>query len=167
MLRIIIYEVYNFLDRKKISYRYRETPRYYSIYIIDLNQLSLLFLFKITRQKLFFIFTKCFYFFLFYITLSLNLPRSLWFDLSTLRIILLRSPALGSEKANLEPLRRSCYVIKGNLWEQSTTGGNSFISNFIPLFSLIFFLNFSVFILLCIHCCNQERHIRKFWDLLW
>ena len=63
MLRIIIYEVYNFLDRKKISYRYRETPWYYSIYIIDLNQLSLLFLFKITRQKLFFIFTKCFFFF--------------------------------------------------------------------------------------------------------
>ena len=39
------------------------------------------------------------------ITLSLNLPRSLWFDLGTLRIILLRSPTLGNdyEQANLHP----------------------------------------------------------------
>ena len=35
----------------------------------------------------------------FFITLSLNLPRSLWFDLGTPRIILLRSPTLGSEQA--------------------------------------------------------------------
>ena len=138
MLRIIIYEVYNFLDRKKISYWYRETPRYYSIYIIDLNQLSLLFLFKITRQKLFFIFTKS------------------WFYLDTPRIILLRSPALGSEQAILEPLRRSCCVIKGNLWEQSTTGGNSFISNFVPFFSLIFFLKFFCFYFI-VHSLLQPR----------
>ena len=29
----------------------------------------------------------------------MNLPRSLWFDLGTSRIILLRSPTLGSEQA--------------------------------------------------------------------
>ena len=31
----------------------------------------------------------------------MNLPRSLWFDLGTPRIILLRSPALGSEQASI------------------------------------------------------------------
>ena len=153
MLRIIIYEVYNFLDRKKISYWYRETPRYYSIYIIDLNQLSLLFLLTITKQKYFFSSPKLFFFF---ITLSLNLPRSLWFDLGTLRIILLRSLALGSEQAILEPLRRSCCVIKGNLWEQITTGGNSFISNFVPFFSLIFFFKFFCFYFI-VHSLLQPR----------
>ena len=98
------------------------------------------------------------FFFFFYITLSLNLPRSLWFDLGTLRIILLRSPALGSEKAILEPLRRSCYVIKGNLWEQSTTGGNSFISNFVPFFSL-FFKKIFLFLLYCAFIVATKRGI--------
>ena len=37
-----------------------------------------------------------------FITLSLNLPRSLWFDLGTSRIIFLRSPALGSEQAGTQ-----------------------------------------------------------------
>ena len=90
--------------------------------------------------------------------MSLNLPRSLWFDLGTLRIILLRSPALGSEQAILEPLRRSCCVIKGNLWEQSTTGGNSFISNFVPFFSLIFFKIF-LFLFYCAFIVATKRGI--------
>ena len=33
----------------------------------------------------------------------MNLPCSLWFDLGTPRIILLRSPALGSEQADSSP----------------------------------------------------------------
>ena len=89
----------------------------------------------------------------------MNLPCSLWFDLGTPRIILLRSPALESEQAILAPLSGSCCVFRGNLWEQSTTGGNSSIGNFVPFFSLIiFFFKFFCFILfyfilLCIHCC--------------
>ena len=82
-----------------------------NIYIIELNQLSLLFLFAITRKKLFFIFTKSFLFFIFLkITLSLNLPRFLWFDLGIPRIILLRSPALGSEQAKRSFLERAQYI---------------------------------------------------------
>ena len=42
-----------FLRSQRISYRYRETPRCPSIYIIDLNQLLLLFLLTITKQKYF------------------------------------------------------------------------------------------------------------------
>ena len=42
-----------FLRSQKISYRYRETPWCPSIYIIDLNQLLLLFLLTITKQKYF------------------------------------------------------------------------------------------------------------------
>ena len=42
-----------FLRSQKISYRYKETPRCLSIYIIDLNQFLLLFLLTITKQKYF------------------------------------------------------------------------------------------------------------------
>ena len=42
-----------FLRSQRISYRYRETPWCPSIYIIDLNQLLLLFLLTITKQKYF------------------------------------------------------------------------------------------------------------------
>ena len=42
-----------FLSSQRISYRYRKTPRYPSIYIIDLNQFLLLFLLTITKQKYF------------------------------------------------------------------------------------------------------------------
>ena len=38
---------------QRISYRYRETPRCFSIYIIDLNQFLLLFLLTINKQKYF------------------------------------------------------------------------------------------------------------------
>ena len=38
---------------QRISYRYRETPWCPSIYIIDLNQFLLLFLFTITKKKYF------------------------------------------------------------------------------------------------------------------
>ena len=42
-----------FLRSQRISYRYRETLRCPSIYIIDLNQFLLLFLLTITKQKYF------------------------------------------------------------------------------------------------------------------
>ena len=80
---------------QRISYWYRETPWCPNIYFIDLNQFLLLFLLIITKQKYFSSSPRLFFF----ITLSLNLSRSLWFDLGTLRIILLWSPALGSEQA--------------------------------------------------------------------
>ena len=48
-------------------------------------------------------------------------------------------------------------MFRGNLWEQSTTGGNSSIGNFVPFFSLILFLFFlfvfNLFCLIGIHCC--------------
>ena len=37
-------------------------------------------------------------------------------------------------------------MFRGNFWEQSTTGGNSSIGNFVPFFPLFCFY-FSVFIL--------------------
>ena len=80
---------------QRISYWYRETPWCPNIYFIDLNQFLLLFLLIITKQKYFSSSPRLFFF----ITLSLNLSRSLWFDLGTLRIILLWSPTLGSEQA--------------------------------------------------------------------
>ena len=87
----------------------------------------------------------------------MNLSCSLWFNLGTPRIILLRSPALGNEQAILAPLPGSCCVFRGNLWEQSTTGGNSSIGNFVPFFPLILFLFFlfvfNLFCLIGIHCC--------------
>ena len=46
--------------------------------------------------------------FFFFITLSLNIPHFLWFDLSTLRIILLQSPTLGSEQARMHEEREEC-----------------------------------------------------------
>ena len=42
-----------FLRSQRISYRYRETPRCPSIYIIDFNRFLLLFLLTITKQKYF------------------------------------------------------------------------------------------------------------------
>ena len=42
-----------FFRSQRISYRYRETPRCPSIYIIDLNQFLLLFLLTINKQKYF------------------------------------------------------------------------------------------------------------------
>ena len=95
---------------QRISYRYRETPWCPSIYFIDLNKFLLLFLLTITKQKYFSSSPKLFFFL---ITLSLNLPRSLWFDLDTPRIILLRSPALGSEQARTCPFPLESYV-RGN-----------------------------------------------------
>ena len=123
---------------QRISYRYRETPRCSNIYIIDLNQFLLLFMLTINKHKYFSSSPKLFFF----ITLSLNLPRSLWFDLGTPRIILLRSPALVREQAILVPLPGSCYMFRGNFWEQSTTGGNSSIGNFVPFFPLFCFYFF-------------------------
>ena len=130
---------------QRISYRYRETPWCPSLYFIDLNKFLLLFLLTITKQKYFLLHPNCYF-----ITLSLNLPHSLWFDLGTSRIILLRSPALGSEQAILASLPGSCCVFRGNFWEQSTTGRNSSIGNFVPFFSpyFFFFLFFIYFILL-------------------
>ena len=49
-------------------------------------------------------------------------------------------------------------MIKGNLWEQSTTGGNSFISNFVPFFSLIFFKIF-LFLFYCAFIVATKRGI--------
>ena len=128
-----------FPKSQRISYRYRETPWCLSIYFIELNQLLLLFLLTITKQKYFSFSSKLFFF----ITLSLNLSHFLWFNLGTPRIILLRSPTLGSEQAILAPLLRSC-VFRGNFWEQSTTGGNHSIGNFILFFFPLFCLYFSV-----------------------
>ena len=141
-----------FFRSQRISYQYRKTTRCPSIYIIDLNKFLLLFLLTITKQKYFFSSPKLFFFF---ITLSLNLPRSLWFDLGTPRIILLRSPALGSKQAILAPLSGSCCVFRGNFWEQSTTVGNSSIGNFVPFFFPLFFFLFvfNLFYLIGIHCC--------------
>ena len=48
---------------QRISYRYRETPRCLSIYIIDLNQFLLLFLLTITKQKYFSSSSKFFFFY--------------------------------------------------------------------------------------------------------
>ena len=136
-----------FLRLQRISYWYRETPRCPNIYIIDLNKFLLLFLLTITKQKYFSSSPNCYL-----IILSLNLPYFLWFDLSTLRIILLRSFALWSEQAILAPLSGSCCVFKGNLWKQSTTGGNSSIGNFVafffPYFVYIFFFVFIIFYLI-------------------
>ena len=84
-----------FLTLQRISYQYREILRCPDIYIIDLNQFLLLFLLTITMQKYFSSSPK-----LLFNYLSLNLPCFLWFDLGTLKIILLRSPALGSEQAS-------------------------------------------------------------------
>ena len=126
---------------QRISYRYRETPQCPSIYIIDLNQFLLLFLLTITKQKYFSSSPKLFFYFL---LLSLNLPCSLWFNFGTPKIILLRSPALKSEQAILAPLPGSCCVFRGNFWEQSTTGGNSSIGNFVPFLFPLFCFYFSI-----------------------
>ena len=91
---------------QRISYQYRETPRYPSIYSIDLNQLLLLFLLTITKQKYFssspklFVLLCCLWIY----------PRSLWFDLGTPRNILLRSPTLGSEQAIASILSPSIFT---------------------------------------------------------
>ena len=127
---------------QRISYRYRETPRCPSIYFIDLNRFLLLLLLTITKKKYFSSSPKWFFYFL---LLSLNLPCSLWFNLGTPRIILLWSPTLGSEQAILAPLPGSCCVFRGNFWEQSTTGGNSSIGNFVPFFPLFCFYFFYFF----------------------
>ena len=128
---------------QRISYRYRETPRCSNIYIIDLNQFLLLFMLTINKHKYFSSSPKLFFF----ITLSLNLPRSLWFVLGTPRIILLQSLALVREQAFLVPLPGSCYMFRGNFWEQSTTGGNSSIGNFVPFFPLFCFYFFCLFLI--------------------
>ena len=111
------------------------------------------------QAKVLFFFTLVFFFF----TLSLNLPRSLWFNLGTPRIILLRSSALRSEQAILASLLGSCCVFRGNFWEQSTTGGNSSIGNFVPFFFPLFCFYFIVHSLLHEHLGQkQERQIINF-----
>ena len=124
---------------RRISYRYRETPRRLNIYIIDLNRFLLLLSLTITKQKYFSSSPKLlFNYIVFEFTLLLVVR------LGTPRIILLRSPTLGSEQAILAPLSGSYCVFRGNFWEQSTTGGNSSIGNFVPYFFPLFFIYFSV-----------------------
>ena len=53
-----------FLRSQRISYRYKETPRCPSIYIIDLNQFLLLFLLTITKQKYFSSSPKLFFYYI-------------------------------------------------------------------------------------------------------
>ena len=79
---------------QRISYWYREIPQCPSIYIIDLNKFLLLLLLTITKQKYFSFSPK-----LLFNYIVFEFTCSLWFDLGTLRIILLRSPTLGSDQA--------------------------------------------------------------------
>ena len=62
---------------QRISYRYRETSRCPSFYIIDLNQFLLLFLLTITKQKYFYYSSKLFFFF-FYIVFEFTLLLVVW-----------------------------------------------------------------------------------------
>ena len=64
-----------FLRSQSISYRYRETPRCPSIYIIDLNQFLLLFLLTITKQKYFSSSTKLLFNYIVYESILLLVVR--------------------------------------------------------------------------------------------
>ena len=145
-----------FLRSQRISYRYRETPRCPSIYIIDLNKLSLLFLFTITRQKLFFIFTKLFFFFfkLYFLWIypapcgSTSVLREIYcYDLLHLGVS--------------KQFWRRCRGVTVDLeaiffWEQSIASGNSSIGNFVPFFPLFCFY-FSICFYLIVHSFLHEH----------
>ena len=127
-----------FLRSQRISYRYRETPRCPSIYIIDLNKLSLLFLFTITRQKLFFIFTKSFFNYIVFEFTPLLVVRP-QYSKNYIAMI----SCTWEWASNFGAVVGSCYMFRGNFWEQSTTSGNSFIGNFVPFFFPYFVFIFS------------------------
>ena len=137
---------------QRISYWYKETPRCPNIYIIDLNKFLLLFLLTITKQKYFSSSCKLlFNYIVFEFTLLLVVrPRYSENYIATISYT-------WEWTSNFGAVTGSCCVFRGNFWEQSTTGGNSSIGNFVPIFFpyfvFIFLFVFNLFYLIGIHCC--------------
>ena len=128
-----------FLRSQRISYRYRETPRCPSIYIIDLSKFLLLFLLTITKQKYFSSLPKLLFN---YIVFEFTLLLVVWPRYSENYIATISYT--WEWTSNFGAVAGSCYMFRGNFWEQSTTGGNSSIGNFVPIFFPLFCFYFSV-----------------------
>ena len=89
------------------------------------------------------------------IILFLNLPCSLWFDLGTPRIILLRSLTLGSEQA-----RDNLLNVNNN--QQSSAGPEGNVSHLVLLCFVFFFLFKKLFVPACFYFSPEMADIRKY-----
>ena len=140
-----------FLRSQRISYRYRETPRCPSIYIIDFNRFLLLFLLTITKQKYFSSSSKLlFKYIVFEFTLLLVVqPRYYENYIVTIS-------CTWKWASNFGIVTEELLHVRGNFLEQSITGGNFSIGNFIPFFPL-FCLYFFVCFYFIVHSLLHEH----------
>ena len=112
-IRTINYEIYNFLDHNKFYIDIGKHPNALVFTLLTLSVITVFLVYNYYEKIIFHLYQK-FFFFFFLITLSLNLPRSLWFDLGTSRILWLQSPALGWEWASAIWLRKVWILIVKN-----------------------------------------------------
>ena len=135
------------LRSQRISYRYRETPRCLSIYIIDLNQFLLLFLLTITQQKYFSSLPKFLFNYIVFESILLLVVRP-WYSknyIATISCTWEWASNFGAVAGELLCIQKQFFL------EQSIAGGNSSIGNFIPFFPLFLFL-FFLFVFILFYC---------------
>ena len=129
---------------QRISYWYRETPWCPSIYLINLNQFLLLFLLTITKQKYFFSLPNFFFYYIVFEFTPLLVVRPRYFENYIAMI-----SCTWEWASNFGAVAGELLHVQRQFLEQSTTGGNSSIGNFVPFFSPYFvFIFLFIFTLL-------------------